>query len=135
MARLIEFAALTPGAKDDYTLEDMLADVRHGVWTELSASRVHIDAFRRNLQFAYLDQVDAKLNPPAAPAARPRNLPPQFAYLFAPVPDEAQAALRGELVAVDAEAKAALSRAADQETRVHLAEVRHRIDRILNPKN
>jgi hypothetical protein len=134
MARLIEFAALTPGAKDDYTLEDMLADVRHGVWTELSASRVHIDAFRRNLQFAYLDQVNAKLNPPAAPAARPRNLPPQFAYLFAPVPDEAQAALRGELVAVDAEAKAALSRAADQETRVHLAEVRHRVERILNPK-
>jgi hypothetical protein len=95
---------------------------------------VHIDAFRRNLQFAYLDQVNAKLNPPAAPAARPRNLPPQFAYLFAPVPDEAQAALRGELVAVDAEAKAALSRAADQETRVHLAEVRHRVERILNPK-
>jgi hypothetical protein len=30
---------------------------------------------------------------------------------------------------------AALSRAAYQETRVHLAEVRHRIDRILNPKN
>ncbi|HXS20125.1 MAG TPA: hypothetical protein VN735_02790, partial [Steroidobacteraceae bacterium] len=95
--------------------------------------RVHIDAFRRNLQFAYLDQVDAKLNPPAA-TPRPRALPPQFAYLFAPVPDEAQAALRGELVAVDAEAKGAMSRAADEETRVHLAEVRHRIGRILNPR-
>ena len=134
LTRLIEFSALTPGAKDDYTLEDMLADVRHGVWTELSASRVHIDAFRRNLQFAYLDQVDAKLNPPAA-TPRPRALPPQFAYLFAPVPDEAQAALRGELVAIDAEAKAALGRASDRETRAHLAEVRHRIDRILNPRS
>ena len=34
---------------------EFLADVRKGVWKELDAPQVKIDAYRRNLQRAYLD--------------------------------------------------------------------------------
>jgi hypothetical protein len=109
----------------------MLDDVRRGIWTELSAPSVRIDAFRRNLQYAYLDQVGTKINGPF-PAA-PAGTPPQFAANFAPPPDEARGLLRSQLLELDQQLRSASARAADADTRAHIVEARHRIDMILNP--
>ncbi|HTR79752.1 MAG TPA: zinc-dependent metalloprotease, partial [Gemmatimonadaceae bacterium] len=69
LSRLIEIEAMPGRPADIYPLPDMLADVRHGIWSELSAPSVKIDAFRRALQHSYLDDVRAKINPPAPAAA------------------------------------------------------------------
>jgi hypothetical protein len=39
-----------------------------------------------------------------------------------------------ELLDLDAQLRGALPRAANRDTRAHIVEARHRIDRILNPK-
>lgn len=126
MIRLVEFEALAGPPSEAYTLGEMLGDVRSGIWTELNRGSVTIDPFRRNLQRSYLDVVDAKINPPTpeGPAAQSRTQPP----------GEAQALLRGELRAIDEIVRQAIGRAADRSTRLHLEDVRVRIDRILDPR-
>ena len=65
---------------------DFLADVRNGVWGELDQPKVTIDAYRRNLQRAYLEIANNKLN--AAPQAAPQGLPAGFAGMFVTSGDE-----------------------------------------------
>ncbi|MDQ2668956.1 MAG: zinc-dependent metalloprotease, partial [Gemmatimonadota bacterium] len=59
LQRMIEMSSHGGSA---YTVADMLTDIRRGIWTELGDSKVTIGVYRRNLQRAYLDQLDAKLN-------------------------------------------------------------------------
>src|SRR5262249_55432321 len=54
LERMTEFEALEADSTPIYALGDMLADVRNGIWSELSARRVTIDPFRRELQRTYL---------------------------------------------------------------------------------
>ena len=92
-----------------------------------------MDVFRRNLQRAYLEAVDAQLNPPP-----PR--PPAAAAAAAcggsthAARDDARALLRGELAELRTLAERA-PRAAPTTamTRLHLRDVRMEIDRILDP--
>jgi hypothetical protein len=135
MGRMIEFEALARNGRDVYPLADMLADVRRGIWSEVS-SGAEIDAVRRNLQRAYLELLDAKLNPPA-----PRTVPsapggPAIPGVLVRVrqSSDARALLRGELTALDAQIAAALPRVRDRVTRYHLMDVRHEIRRILDPE-
>jgi len=114
LGRLVEQEALDgPRA---YRPADFLAEVRRGVWGELSAASVRIDPYRRNLQRVYLELMGDKLN--GRPAAT----------------GDARPLARGELRAVDAAAQAAMARAADRTTRVHLEDVRDQIAKILNPQ-
>ncbi len=109
---------------------DFLADVRGGVFKELGAPSVTIDAYRRNLQRAYLDIVNNKLNTP--PAAAPQGLPPGFGALFISSGDE-RSFYRAELRSLNASASAALAKSKDKATRAHLEAVRDQIAKILNP--
>ena len=59
MLRLIE--AQTFNDKDTYTLPEMLADLRKGVWSEIYSGE-SINTFRRNLQRSYLEIIKDKLN-------------------------------------------------------------------------
>ena len=127
-ARLAEQQAIDGAAA--YQPPDFLADVRNGVWSELNAPKVTIDAYRRNLQRAYLDIVNNKLNTPPAPA--PQGLPAGFAAAFVTSGDE-RPAYRAEIRALNASVGAALARATDRTTRAHLEGVRDQIARILNP--
>ena len=128
-ARLVEQQQLDGAAA--YAPGDFLADVRGSVWTELAAPKVSIDAYRRNLQRSYLDIANAKLNAP--PAAAPQGLPQGLAGLFVASGDE-RSFYRSELRSLNASITAALARAADKNTRVHLEGVRDQIGRILNPE-
>src|SRR5688572_3535062 len=127
-ARLIEQQAIDGDAA--YQPAEFLGDVRNGVWGELNAPKVTIDAYRRNLQRAYLDIANNKLNAP--PQAPPQGLPPGFGALFVTSGDE-RGFYRSELRAISAAAGAALARATDRNTRVHLESVRDQIAKILNP--
>jgi hypothetical protein len=126
--RLIEQPALTTGA---YSLAEMLDDVRHGVWSELSAPAPKIDAYRRQLQDNYLRIVDGKINPPAANPAQAALLA-QFGIV--PLSEDARSMLRGELMTLRDEIRRATPKAGDRETRMHLQAAEHRIGEILDPK-
>jgi hypothetical protein len=131
--RLIENEALATNRGDAYSLASMLDDLKAGVWTELSQSRVSIDPYRRTLQNQYLAQVNAKLNTIATPPAMPFILPPGV-ILPPPLLEDAKSQLRGELVSLRAEIRRAVSKASDRETRLHLEAADHEIGDILDPK-
>lgn len=127
--QLIEYEATLP-AGQAYTIADLLADLRQGVWTELSEPNVRVDVYRRNLQRAYLESVERLLAPPTEtgrPATSPASQqPPRY-------PSDVRPTLRGELVELDRLVEQATPRAADAMTRLHLRDVHLEIQRLLHP--
>jgi hypothetical protein len=67
LQRMLELEATSNSHTDVYPVAEMLSDLRHGLWKEIETG-APIDAFRRRLQRVYLEQMDNKINPPAAPA-------------------------------------------------------------------
>ncbi|HSJ15803.1 MAG TPA: zinc-dependent metalloprotease [Longimicrobiales bacterium] len=133
--RLVEYEALARGTERAYTLAEMLADLRRGVWTELTTGRPRIDPYRRNLQRSYLEAVGRIVNPPAPPAPTTPGTPVPVIQLQQARPTgDARAVLRGELQELDRAAAAAIGRTSDAMTRLHLRDVRMEIDRILDPR-
>jgi hypothetical protein len=114
VGRLIEQEAIDGAAA--YRPTDFFADVRKGVWSELGAPQVKIDAYRRNLQRSYLDLFNDKLNGRA------------------PVTNDERAFMRGELSTLKGTITIALGKTADRATQLHLQDARDQIARILDPK-
>jgi Met-zincin len=134
-ARLIEQQAVDGSSA--YTAADLLAAVRRGVWKELDGSPVKIDAYRRNLQNAYLDIVNTKLNGSAQPAALggQGGGGGRGGRGGAPARSEDEKPFyRAELHAVNASIAAAIAKAADHDTKAHLEGARDQISKILDPK-
>jgi hypothetical protein len=134
LERLIEHEALAKNRSDAYSLSEMVADVRRGIWSELGSGTVQVNAYRRELQRAFLNTFDGKLNP--APTQLPAGLPASFAAQFGPAraTSDIKAVLRAELKALDGALAAAAGRAGDAVTRAHIADARVQIDRILDPR-
>jgi hypothetical protein len=130
LSRLAEQGATLPAA---YTLTDLFGDVRRGIFSELGAARPAVDAYRRNLQQAFLDQLDRLINTPLV-----TPLPPQFQGFpgFTPPvrPTDARALARLELQGLQSAVAAALAKPTDRMTRAHFVDLQARIDRILNPR-
>ena len=127
-ARLVEQEAVDGGAS--YYPADFLAGVRKGIWKELDAPQVKVDAYRRNLQHAYLDLANSKVN---GSTSMPSGLPPEFAAMFASSADE-KPMYRAELRSLNAAVVAALAKPGDRESKAHLEGVRDQIAKILDPK-
>src|SRR6185437_15722832 len=114
LERLVELHAEDGAAA--YAPVDYLADLRHGIWSELDAAKVEIDPYRRNLQDSYIDLVGQKLGENTAAMAEP------------------QALLRYELTSLSSAIRAAEPKAADRGTRAHLEADRDQIAKALDPK-
>ena len=114
--RLVEQEAVDGAAA--YAALDFLADVRKGVWSEIytapgSPARP-IDAYRRNLQRAYIETLGNRVNGPQAQS------------------DDVRAFFRGELKVLDGDLERA--QAGDHAaTRMHIYDVRAMIARALDP--
>jgi hypothetical protein len=127
-ARLVEQQAVDgPSA---YAPADFLAAARRAVWRELDADQVRVDAYRRNLQRAWLDLANTKVN---TNTVIPAGLPPELAGLIGGSGDE-KPFYRAELRTLNAQISAALAKTADRETRAHLEGARDQIARILDPR-
>jgi hypothetical protein len=128
-ARLAEQEAIDGSAS--YSPADFLSEVRRGVWKELEGSQVKIDAYRRNLQRAYLDLLNNKINgqAPAPPVGLPAELAPRLA-----ASGDEKPFYRAELRALNASLATSLARASDRETKAHLEGARDQISKILDPK-
>ena len=135
LARLVEYEALQ-GATGTYPVTEYLADIRGGIWGELGAGSVRIDAYRRGLQRIYLEAVTAKLG--AAPSNTPRISSSaqtgQFLTAAARPSTDTKALLRQELRVLDSQLAASAGKAANALTRAHIAEARFQIKRALDPK-
>jgi len=109
--RLVEQEALD--GDQAYPATTFLADLRTGLWRELSDDEVRIDAYRRNVQRVYLDQVEGQLGAGEA--------------------GDARSFFRGELRALDRAVAAGLPQVVDRATRLHLEDVRDRVAHTLDP--
>ncbi|HXG91686.1 MAG TPA: zinc-dependent metalloprotease [Blastocatellia bacterium] len=113
-SRLVEQEAMDGAVA--YKPAEFLADVRHGIWQELAAPQVKIDAYRRNLQRAYLDNLADKLNGRT------------------PATDDLRGFARAELKTLSGEIQRAIVKATDPATRAHLEDARDQIAKALDPK-
>ena len=96
IARLVEQETIDGAAA--YRPVDFLADVRKGIWSEAyGTAPVKIDAYRRNLQRAYVETLADRINGRQAAV------------------DDARAFFRGELKTLDADLRAAAPRASDRD--------------------
>jgi len=132
-ARLVEQETLDGSLA--YSPVEFLSTVRKGIWKELDAPQVKIDAYRRELQRSYLQTVNSKLNPApvAAAAAVPAGGGGRGQIRQASSGDE-RPMYRAELHALSASISAALAKTTDHETKAHLEASRDEIGRILDPK-
>jgi hypothetical protein len=110
--RMAEQVALD-GEKIAYPPLQFLMDLRAGIWSELATPAKSIDVYRRNVQRAYLDNMDARLNGAGGST-------------------EARALVRGELQALDKQIQAAQPGATDELTRRHLQDCRDQIAESLD---
>ena len=133
MNRLISSAATAKKDESPYLLSEMLGDVKQGVWSELKMGSIKTDVYRRNLQRAYVDALGIKLNP--LPFTQPAGLPPGYVIPPpTPLPGEARALIRTELMELDAMLARVSANAGDRETKAHLQDSRDRISKILYPE-
>jgi len=125
-------AATFPGA-ETYTIPELLADVKKGVWSELPAHKA-IDVYRRQLQQMYVDRMDVVLNPP--PVVIPQGI--TFGRGYTPPADndyvDVKASVRSHLISLKGEINSAAATSTDQMTKIHLKEMSRRIEKALDPK-
>ncbi|MBA3976523.1 MAG: hypothetical protein C0504_20140 [Candidatus Solibacter sp.] len=112
--RLVDQEALAGSSA--YSLSGLLSELRGGIYSELAAPKVQVNAFRRNTQRLLLEALNDRLNGAAA------------------ANDDARALIRAELRALNTSAGRALPLAADRATRAHIEDVRDQIAKILDPK-
>ena len=116
-----------------YGVDELLADTRKGVWSEL-ATGAPIDIYRRNLQKQYIQALIALITaeaPPPPPANLPRGLVVFTGDIrYTDVPSVA----RAQLVELRGEIGAALLKEADKMSKYHLQDVQERIRQALNPR-
>jgi hypothetical protein len=117
LTRLVEYE-VTGGGGQVYTVADLLADLRRGVWSELEVEAPGVDAFRRNLQRQYLAAADRYLAPGSSNGM-----------------NDARPIVRSELQHLAQVVRSAQSRAGDGMTRLHLQDVEAEIERILDPRS
>jgi hypothetical protein len=110
-ARIVEQEATD--SKTAWPPAAFLAAVRAGVWSELGRPRVQIDAYRRNLQRAYLDLATGRVSGANS---------------------EERALYRADLKSLDAEIAKALGSTNDRGTSAHLDAAREQISRALDPR-
>jgi hypothetical protein len=113
--RLVEQEAIDGPAA--YPPLDFLAAVRKGIWSEIypAQSSTPVDAYRRNLQRAYVETLSNRVNGAQAQS------------------DDTRAFFRGELKTLDQDIDVALGNMSDRATRLHLLDVRTQIARALDP--
>ncbi len=133
LERMVEMEAMAKSKSDVYPVADLLADLRKGLWSEISTGEP-IDAFRRRLQSVYLEAMASKINPPPAAPVIPGGLggrggaAPVSTSDFRPI-------LKAEMRTLDTDLAAAIAKTTDRMSRAHLEDSRDQIKKMLDPKN
>ncbi len=131
MARLLDAQAAL--GSSTYTLPEMMADLRNGIWSEVTTGK-SIDMYRRNLQRGYLERMAYLMEDQEKPTTAARG-----GRSAAPAVNVGQSDIRpmvrGELTTLRGQIKSSLAKTSDTMTKYHLQDALVRIDNILNPKS
>lgn len=130
MGRLVENETLN--GSEAYTIVNMMDDLRLGIWSELSAGK-NIDAYRRNLQRAYLDRMNYLMTVEQQPRINSFGRYTKGTKVVINQSD-IRAVVRGELNLLKQNIKTALIKAPNRNTLYHLQDALKRIEAILDPK-
>ena len=129
MARLIENETLN--GKAAFQLTDLTRAIRNSIWKELK-SGAKIEAYRRNLQRAHIDQLSYLMT------AENQSKRGGSSYVKSTAVNTSQsdirAVVRAELNSLKSMIDNGLRRTSDSMTKIHLRDVRERIDGVLDPK-
>jgi len=123
LGRVIENSALN--GNDAYSIIDLTADIRNGVWSELRTGKA-IDTYRRNLQRAHIERL-GELFADDEPTSR-------FGDSVDASQSDIRAIARAELKRLQASIRAAIPRTADAMSKMHLEDALERVNNTLDPK-
>ena len=122
LGRLIEHNAIDDS---NYSALDMLQGVRNGIWSEANSSK-NVDVYRRNLQRAYLDQMEVLMTEELRPSP--------FGDYYNVSQSDVRALVRGELNVLKSKLRSAANRSVNTLTKYHYRDCQKRIDMILDPR-
>lgn len=132
IARLIEFERRSD--EEVYTVFEMMDDLRNGIFREVR-SRQNIDVHRRNLQRAYIEQMESLMTDELP------SIPSRFRSFFGWTPvdvsqSDIRPVVRNQLNILKRDIDNAVRAGGlDRATRIHLEDASIRIDNILNPND
>ncbi len=121
MARMVENESINE--KESYSLLEMMEDLRTGIFSEIKAGK-SIDTYRRNLQRAYVDRLNYLMTNEQEGRNRTKVNVNQ---------SDIRSVARAELKTLDGDIQNAIGRTNDKMSKIHLLDLRERIDVILNP--
>jgi hypothetical protein len=133
LTKLIE-AEASAGSKA-YSALELLADLRSGIWSELTTKKT-IDAYRRNLQKSYVNAMVNLLNPPAASAAGAFG--PGISISISGAgsdKSDLKSIVRAHLQSLRSELNASQALYTDRLSKYHLQDLSFRIEKALNPND
>jgi hypothetical protein len=128
MARIIENEAIN--GDNAYSLIEMMTDLRKGIFNELYTNE-SVDAYRRNLQLAYIDRINYIMN-------EEQNSIPSWARSRVTSIKVSQSDIRtvavGQLIELKKDIKKSIKRTNDKMSVLHLKMISKKIDKILDGK-
>ncbi len=123
LGRVMENSALN--GSDAYSITELFADVRTGVWSELRGGST-IDTYRRNLQRAHIERLETLLTGEATAS--------RFGAGIDASQSDIRAVVRGELKRLQSSIRAAIPRTSDSMSKLHLEDALERVNDLLDPK-
>jgi len=126
-SKLLRFEAEKPA--EAYTLNEMMTDLRKGVFSEVAAKKP-VDIYRRALQKDYTERLISLMAPPSAPQQIAPGITIQIGGGVSATSD-ALSIVKAQLKTLQAELKAALPTVTDASTKMHLSDLIDRIDRAM----
>ena len=129
MARLAENEILY--GKAAFKLTDLTRMLRNSIWKELKKGS-KIDPYRRNLQRAHIDRLAYLMTAENQSKRRGSSYVKSTAVNTSQ--SDIRAVVRAELTNLKTMVNRSFGRSSDEMTRIHLRDVRERIEAVLNPK-
>jgi hypothetical protein len=125
--KLLQFEAFD--AQKAYTANEMLNDLKKGIWSEL-ATGSSIDIYRRNLQKIYVEELIDFIKPPTpAPGAGFQGAQqPSFSKT-----NDGLSIVKGHMRSLAAQINATAARVQDGSTKLHLQDLYSRLNDALKP--
>jgi len=129
LARMIEYQRRTEGT---YSPFEFMDELRASIFKEIRRNAA-VDVHRRNLQRAYVEQMESLMTEELA------NVPSALRAFFGFTPvtisqSDIRPIVREQLESLMTEVRRAKTRTNDRATRVHYNDLEKRVDAILNPK-
>lgn len=126
-------AEVTDGASA-YKITDLFSDLNGAVFTELSSNSV-IDAYRRNLQKAYIEKLIAIVKPAPTPTSANAIIRAAGASSgLSAAQSDVLSVVKGQLRELDGAIKAAAGRQSDSLSKYHLLDLSERVEAALDSK-